>query len=68
VTFVDGSDWGCRRADSLCNEAQELIGRECEHTKHAMTHHFRGPTDADMATAELVLEAPIDRSLAVRSL
>ena len=56
----------------LCHEAHELVGGECEHAEHAVAHHFRGATDPDMATAELVLESAIDaltrRTLVVASL
>ena len=44
----------------LCHQAYELVGDECEHAEHAVTHHFRGATDPDMATAKLVLESAID--------
>ena len=37
----------------LCHQAYELVGGECEHAEHAVTHHFRGATDPDVATAEL---------------
>ena len=40
--------------------------------EHAVTHHFRGATDPDMATAKLVLESAIDaltrRTLVVANL
>ena len=26
----------------LCHQAYELVGDECEHAEHAVTHHFRG--------------------------
>ena len=65
-----------RIADSchrlLCHQAYELVGGECEHTEHAVNAYFRGATDPDMATAELVLEAAIDaltrRALVVANL
>ena len=40
----------------LCHQARELVGGECEHGEHAVAHHFRGATDPDMATTELVLQ------------
>ena len=56
----------------LCHQAYELVGDECEHAEHAVTHHFRGATDPDMATAKLVLESAIDaltrRTLVVANL
>ena len=56
----------------LCHQTYELVGGECEHAEHAVTHHFRGTTDPDMATAELVLESTIDaltrRTLVVANL
>ena len=44
----------------LCHQAYELVGSECEHAEHAVAHHFRGTTNPDMATTELVLESAID--------
>ena len=44
----------------LCNEAQELVGREREHSEHAVAHHLRGAAHADVAAAEFILEAAID--------
>ena len=56
----------------LCHQTHELVGGECEHAEHAVAHHFRGATDPDMATAELVLETAIDaltrRTLVVANL
>ena len=46
----------------LCHQAYELVGGECEHAEHAVTHPFRGATDPDVATAELVLESAIGRA------
>ena len=56
----------------LCRQAQELVGGERQHAEHAVAHHLCGATDADMATAELVLETAIDaltrRTLVVANL
>ena len=56
----------------LCHQAQELVGGERRHAEHAVAHHLRGATDADMATAELVLQTAIDaltrRTLVVANL
>ena len=47
-------------ADWLGDEAHQLIRREREHSEHAVAHHLRSAADADMAAAELVLEAAVD--------
>ena len=56
----------------LCHQTQELVDGERQHAEHAVAHHLRGATDADMATAEFVLETAIDaltrRTLVVANL
>ena len=56
----------------LCHQAYELVDGECEHAEHAVAHHFRGATNPDMATTELVLETAINaltrRTLVVANL
>ena len=48
------------RADRLCNQAHELVGREGEDAEHTVAHDLRGASDAYMASAELIFEAAVD--------
>ena len=55
-----GWDGRLAAARWLCHQTQERVGGERQQAKHAVTHHLRGTTNPDMATAELVLETAID--------
>ena len=62
----------CRRRVGYVTKRRNWSAGERQHAEHAVAHHLRGATDADMATAELVLQTAIDaltrRTLVVANL
>ena len=62
----------CRRRVGYVTKRRNWSAVSAQHAEHAVAHHLRGATDADMATAELVLQTAIDaltrRTLVVANL
>jgi hypothetical protein len=45
----------CLLSVELCNQSDQLISSERQHTKHEMAHYLGGTSDTNHPPAELIL-------------